>query len=93
MLDEEGHCKLIDFGFAAKPDKEGLLHTNVGTPAYLSPEQLNHKKVRMTENKNTRTACSLQFAAFTVPRFANPITVDRWIQDLRRLLVLCVPHV
>ena len=44
MLDEEGHCKLIDFGFAAKPDKEGLLHTNVGTPAYLSPEQLNHKK-------------------------------------------------
>ena len=44
MLDEEGHCKLIDFGFAAKPDTNGLLHTNVGTPAYLSPEQLNHKK-------------------------------------------------
>ena len=44
MLDEEGHCKLIDFGFAAKPDGNGLLHTNVGTPAYLSPEQLNHKK-------------------------------------------------
>jgi serine/threonine protein kinase len=44
MLDEEGHCKLIDFGFAARPDKDGLLHTNVGTPAYLSPEQLNHKK-------------------------------------------------
>ena len=44
MLDEEGHCKLVDFGFSAKPDKDGLLHTNVGTPAYLSPEQLNHKK-------------------------------------------------
>lgn len=44
MLDEEGHCKLVDFGFSAKPDRDGLLHTNVGTPAYLSPEQLNHKK-------------------------------------------------
>ena len=36
--------QLVDFGFSAKPDKNGLLHTNVGTPAYLSPEQLNHKK-------------------------------------------------
>jgi len=44
MLDEEGHCKLVDFGFSSKPDHDGLLHTNVGTPAYLSPEQLNHKK-------------------------------------------------
>lgn len=45
MLDEEGHCKLIDFGFSTSvadlPD--GKLHTLCGTPAYLSPEQLDGK--------------------------------------------------
>ena len=43
MLDEYGHCKLVDFGFATKPDSAGLIHTICGTPAYLSPEQLNRK--------------------------------------------------
>lgn len=43
MLDEEGHCKLVDFGFAVQPDEAGLIHTICGTPAYLSPEQLNGK--------------------------------------------------
>jgi serine/threonine protein kinase len=44
MLDEYGHCKLIDFGFARMPDSEGKCMTEVGTPAYFSPEQLNSKK-------------------------------------------------
>ena len=43
MLDENGHCKLVDFGFSTLPDSDGLCHTNVGTPEYLSPEQLNGK--------------------------------------------------
>lgn len=38
---QEGHCKLIDFGFARSPNSDGLMKTQVGTPAYLSPEQLN----------------------------------------------------
>jgi serine/threonine protein kinase len=43
MLDEAGHCKLVDFGFATQPNQQGMMVTNCGTPAYLSPEQLNLK--------------------------------------------------
>lgn len=42
-LDEEGHCKLVDFGFATPCSDGGKLHTMCGTPAYLSPEQLDGK--------------------------------------------------
>lgn len=43
MLDEDGHCKLVDFGFSTQPDENGIVRTFCGTPAYLSPEQLNGK--------------------------------------------------
>mmetsp|Transcript_6237 Transcript_6237/g.13769 ORF Transcript_6237/g.13769 Transcript_6237/m.13769 type:complete len:469 (+) Transcript_6237:276-1682(+) len=44
LLDEEGHCKLVDFGFATPAaDASTKLKTLCGTPAYLSPEQLDGK--------------------------------------------------
>jgi serum/glucocorticoid-regulated kinase 2 len=43
MLDEDGHCKLVDFGFSTRPDANGIVRTMCGTPCYLSPEQLNGK--------------------------------------------------
>lgn len=45
LLDEEGHCKLVDFGFStdASASTGGKMHTLCGTPAYLSPEQLDGK--------------------------------------------------
>lgn len=46
MIDEYGHCKLIDFGFAVRPGPTGICHTSVGTPAYLAPELLNAKTLK-----------------------------------------------
>jgi protein kinase A len=44
LLDEEGHCKLVDFGFCTSANtSSGKMHTMCGTPAYLSPEQLDGK--------------------------------------------------
>lgn len=43
VLDEEGHCKLIDFGFSTPCPAQAKMQTICGTPAYLSPEQLDGK--------------------------------------------------
>mmetsp|Transcript_17796 Transcript_17796/g.19285 ORF Transcript_17796/g.19285 Transcript_17796/m.19285 type:complete len:447 (+) Transcript_17796:341-1681(+) len=43
ILDEEGHCKLVDFGFSRPCNDDDRIHTLCGTPAYLSPEQLDGK--------------------------------------------------
>jgi serine/threonine protein kinase len=44
LIDEFGHIKMCDFGFATPQPQDGKCHTFVGTPCYLSPEQLNGKK-------------------------------------------------
>lgn len=40
LIDENGHVKLIDFGFAKrlKNIKEDRAYTNCGTPGYAAPE-------------------------------------------------------
>lgn len=38
MIDESGHIKLIDFGFAKKILGEGRAKTNCGTLGYTAPE-------------------------------------------------------
>jgi len=38
MIDESGHIKLIDFGFAKKLNGEMRTKTNCGTLGYAAPE-------------------------------------------------------
>jgi hypothetical protein len=49
LLDRTGHAKLADFGFARTVDGDGRCYTNLGTPHYLAPEQLDiHSKAGYT---------------------------------------------
>ncbi|KAI3707531.1 hypothetical protein L6452_26146 [Arctium lappa] len=45
LLDEQGNLKISDFGLSALPEsqKDGLLHTACGTPAYTAPEIVRRK--------------------------------------------------
>ncbi|KAL2462174.1 CBL-interacting serine/threonine-protein kinase 25 [Abeliophyllum distichum] len=47
LLDENGNLKVSDFGLSALPEqlRNGLLHTQCGTPAYVAPEVLRKKGV------------------------------------------------
>ncbi|MGD8538874.1 MAG: protein kinase [Candidatus Aminicenantes bacterium] len=47
MIDREGSVKIMDFGIALSGEVDGITDSNiiVGTPQYLSPEQVEGKKV------------------------------------------------
>lgn len=38
MIDNEGHIKLVDFGFAKFLKAKEKTYTNWGTPGYMAPE-------------------------------------------------------
>lgn len=41
-ITEDGHIKLLDYGFTRQYKKNEKMYTTCGTPAYLSPELLNN---------------------------------------------------
>lgn len=49
MIDQEGHVKLIDFGFAKKLRDNERTYTLCGTPDYMAPEIVTLATVTDTE--------------------------------------------
>ena len=73
LLDRQGHLKLCDFGFARTVDKDGRCFTNLGTPHYLAPEQLDiHSKAGYTSIVDWWSyACTLFSLLNGEPPFGN----------------------
>ncbi|MDD2942766.1 MAG: serine/threonine-protein kinase [bacterium] len=78
LISHKGEIKLVDFGLARKFEKEHDLTTAgvcVGTPSYLSPEQIQG------ENVDFRTDLyALGILAFQMATGKLPFTADSWFE-------------
>ncbi len=65
MIDSDGRLRLLDFGLASLRDQDKLTKTGavLGTPAYMSPEQIRGQK--LTETSDIFSVGSVLFELFT----------------------------
>lgn len=69
LLGQDGSIKLADFGIARLAESAGLTATNtvIGTPAYLSPEQVSGQRVTPASDQFSLSVVAYQALTGTLP--------------------------
>lgn len=75
MIDEHGNARLTDFGIAALAEEIRLDEVRAGTPAYMSPEQLDGKE--LTVKTDIYSLGLLFYELFTGKRAFDAPTVQQ----------------
>jgi hypothetical protein len=76
MIDGQGRARITDFGIAARPEEAAAEGKLVGTPAYMSPEQLAGKPATV---KSDLYALGLAlYEIFTGKKVFEAATLNEW---------------
>jgi len=81
MLDEHGDVRITDFGIAALAEELDQREKMAGTPAYMSPEQLEGHE--LTARSDIYSLGLVLYEIFTGKRAFEPVTFDELLR-LRR---------
>ena len=76
MIDGQGHARITDFGIAARLEEAGGEGKIVGTPAYMSPEQLSGKPV--TVKSDLYALGLVLYEIFTGKKAFEAVSLGEW---------------
>jgi len=78
IVNEQGECKLLDFGIAGMPEKKGKRETMRFTPAYASPEQLRGESLASSSDIYSLGIILYELMYDKLPRNAQENTLAGW---------------
>jgi hypothetical protein len=76
MIDGQGRARVTDFGLAVRPEEAGTEGKIVGTPAYMSPEQLASRPA--TVKSDIYALGLVLYEMFTGKRAFEATTIAEW---------------
>ena len=85
MVGEQGEPVVLDFGLAREIDDLDVLTLSgdlIGTPAYMSPEQLAAQRIRLDPRTDVYSLGATLYEALTLRRPFDAPTMDRLFSDI-----------
>lgn len=85
MVGEQGEPVVLDFGLAREIDDLDVLTLSgdlIGTPAYMSPEQLAAQRIRLDPRTDVYSLGATLYEALTLKRPFDAPTMDRLFSDI-----------